>query len=222
MIALFAAEGEEADALVRRLISKTRERGPFRAFSGQFAGKDAVIVQTFPGKAAAAAAVAWALTTYQPQRAFFAGVAGALSPELEQGELLVALDAVHWDVDLTPFGREPGELATGERFIPSDPQLAAMLEEAANARVGRIATGDRFVADPELAEWIRETFHADAVDMEGASALWTARRYHVPMTLLRVISDNALWGADADFASFLVEGSERMASALEQVIAQLP
>ncbi len=221
MILLLAAEGEEAAALLRRLEGRTQVPGPFPAHRGRFAGKEAAVVQTQVGKAAAAAATAWALSAFRVRAALFAGVAGALSPKLKQGDLLVALDAVQWDVDLTPFGREPGELATGERFVPADPRLSALLEEAAGAQVGRVASGDRFVADEALARWIRETFRADAVEMEGAAALWTARRFRVPMALLRVVSDQATAGSDVDFALFLAEGSERMAAALERAVARL-
>lgn len=221
MILLLAAEGEEAAALLRRLEGRARVPGPFPAHRGRFAGVEAVVVQTQVGKAAAAAATAWAIATFRPKAAFFAGVAGALAPELRQGDLLVALDAVQWDVDLTPFGRAPGELATGERFVPADPRLSSLVEEAAGARVGRVASGDRFVADEALARWIRETFRADAVEMEGAAALWTARRLRVPMALLRVVSDQATAGSDVEFALFLAEGSERMASALERAASRL-
>lgn len=221
MILLLAAEGEEAAALLRRLGERARVPGPFPAHRGRFAAKEAVVVQTQVGKAAAAAATAWAIATFRPKAAFFAGVAGALAPELRQGDLLVALDAVQWDVDLTPFGRAPGELATGERFVPADPRLSSLVEEASGARVGRVASGDRFVADEALARWIRETFRADAVEMEGAAALWTARRLRVPMALLRVVSDQATAGSDVEFALFLAEGSERMASALERAASRL-
>ena len=221
MILLLAAEGEEAAALLRRLEKKSAVPGPFPVHRGRFAGKEAAVVQTQVGKAAAAAATAWALTAFRARAAFFAGVAGGLSPELGQGDLLVARDAVQWDVDLTPFGRAPGELATGERFIPADPALVRALVEATGAKTGRVASGDRFVADPALARWIRETFAADAVEMEGAAALWTARRLGVPMALLRVVSDQATAGSDVDFALFLAEGSERMAVALEATVTRL-
>ncbi len=221
MILLLAAEGEEAAALRRRLKDKRRVRGPFPCHRGSFAGKAAVVVETHPGKTPAAAATAWAITAFRPRAAFFAGVAGALAPGLQQGDLLVGLEAVQWDVDLTLFGRKPGELATGERFVPADPGLSKLLARTTGARLGRIASGDRFVADRKLADWIRSTFEADAVEMEGAAALWTARRMGVPMGLLRVVSDLALETAEVAFAVFLLEGSERMANALEQALARL-
>ena len=221
MILRLAAEGVEAEALLARLGRRRRVRGPFRAYIGRFASREAAVVETLVGKAAAAAATAWALDRFAPRAAFFAGVAGALNPELKAGDLLVARDAVQWDVDLTPFGRAPGELATGERFIPADPKLSAVLARAAGGHRGRVASGDRFVNDAELAAWIRATFAADVVEMEGAPALWTARRLGVPMALLRVVSDAASAGSEGDFAAFLAEGSARMAEVLEAAVAAL-
>lgn len=221
MILLLAAEGVEAEALLARLGHRRLVPGPFRAYIGHFAGREAAVVETLVGKAAAAAATAWALARFAPRAAFFAGVAGALAPELTTGDLLVARDAVQWDVDLTPFGRAPGELATGERFIPADAALSRLLVRVAGGRTGRVASGDRFVNDGELAAWIRTTFGADVVEMEGAAALWTARRLGVPMGLVRVVSDAATAGSEGDFAAFLAEGSARMAEVLEAAVAGL-
>ena len=221
MIAVFAAEEVEVRALLARLDEARAVPGPFPAHLGLLSGRPALLVHSGVGKAAAAAAVAWALARHRPKAALFAGLAGALAPELKTGELLVALDAVQWDVDLTAFGRAPGELATGERFLAADPRLVALLEEAGADRVGRVASGDRFVADPELATWIRATFAADAVEMEGAAALWTARRFGVPAALLRAISDAAGKKARLDFETFLIEGSERMAELLARAVARI-
>jgi len=221
VILLLAAEGVEAEALLARLERRRRVRGPFRAFVGRFAGREAAVVETLVGKAAAAAATAWALDRFAPRAAFFAGVAGALAPDLKTGDLLVARDAVQWDVDLTPFGRAPGELATGERFVPADSALTRLLAGVAGGRIGRVASGDRFVADEGLARWIRATFAADVVEMEGAAALWTARRLGVPMALLRVVSDAATAGSEGDFAAFLADGSARMARVLKAAVAAL-
>lgn len=91
------------------------------------------MAETGVGKVAAALAVAHVLTRFRPSESFFLGVAGALDPSLRALDLLLAEKAVQWDVDLTPFGRKPGETAFGVAFFPSDPALLARAEKAALA-----------------------------------------------------------------------------------------
>ena len=143
------------------------------------------------------------------------GVAGALNPALKALDLLLAERAVQWDVDLTPFGRAPGETAFGVRFFPSDPGLLARAEAAARAlgfpfRRGVVATGDRFLADPEEAGRLRTLHGADAVEMEGAAALMVAFRFRHPMALVRMVTDGAGEEAAWDFQAFLKAASRRL------------
>ncbi|MER3480867.1 MAG: hypothetical protein C4327_10410, partial [Meiothermus sp.] len=170
-----------------------------RNFRGRMGAADAEIYLASP-RVAAASAVAYVLARYPVRQAFFLGVAGALDPSLRALDLLLAEEAVQWDVDLTPFGRGPGETAFGRRFFPSDPGLLLRVEQAARAlgypvRRGRVATGDRFLADQREAERIRTLFEASAVEMEGAAALFVAWRFQVPMALVRAVTDGAGEGA---------------------------
>ncbi len=65
---------------------------------------------------------------------------------------------------------------------------------------------------------MRRIFAADAVEMEGAAALWTAKRIGMPMALLRAITDQADHDAPLAFEAFLESASERLATLVELVI----
>ena len=204
MTAFFAAEPEEASALREALGAGEALEAPFPLHRGE----GVLVAETGVGKVAAALAVAHVLTRFRPSESFFLGVAGALDPSLR------ALD-LQWDVDLTPFGRKPGETAFGVAFFPSDPALLARAEKAALAlglpfRRGVVATGDRFLAQREEAERLRALHGADAVEMEGAAALMVAWRFRHPMVLLRVVTDGAGEGAALDFQAFLREAARRL------------
>ena len=219
MTALFAAEPEEAEALKEALGAQELLEAPFPLHRSS----GVLVAQTGVGKAAASSAVAYVLARYPVHRAFFLGVAGALNPSLRALDLLLAEEAVQWDVDLTPFGRSPGETAFGFTFFPSDPGLLLRLEEAACAlgypvRRGRVATGDRFRADPNEAERLRGLFQVDAVEMEGAAALFVAWRFGVPMALVRAVTDGAGAKATGEFARFLREASQRLARVVLRVL----
>ncbi|MCG9894408.1 MAG: 5'-methylthioadenosine/S-adenosylhomocysteine nucleosidase, partial [Fimbriimonadaceae bacterium] len=141
------------------------------------------------------------------------------SPDLKQMDLLIAREAVQWDVDITAFGRAPGEDAEGQRFLPADPELVERLTRAApEARLGRIASGDSFLADRERARLIRQVQEADAVEMEGAAALWAARRFGIRLALLRAISDSGDGSAAESFDVFLPRASARLAEVCRRLI----
>lgn len=224
MIALFAAEGAEAQALRTRLHLQENVDGPWPIHKGDVGRYEVVLIEAGVGKAAAAAAVAYARVRFNPQQAFWVGVAGSLNPELKTLDLVVAQDAVQYDVDITAFGRAPGELATGERYIPADPALTSKVLRTAVAMgvsvfLGRIASADRFLADPKEAEEVRRVFGADAVEMEGAAALWVAKRMGMPMALLRAVTDEAGKEAPMSFETFLEGASERLAALIERVLS---
>ncbi len=211
MTAFFAAEPEEAEALREALAAQETLEAPFPLYQGE----GLLVAETGVGKVAAAMAVAHVLTRFRPSESFFLGVAGALDPSLRALDLLLAERAVQWDVDLTPFGRAPGETALGVRFFPSDPGLLKRAERAAEAlgfpaRRGVVATGDRFLADPKEAERLRALHGADAVEMEGAAALMVAWRFRHPMALVRAVTDGAGDGATGDFQAFLKAASRRL------------
>jgi adenosylhomocysteine nucleosidase len=55
--------------------------------------------------------------------------------------------------------------------------------------------------------------------MEGAAALWTAKRMGMPMVLLRAITDQAGSEAPIAFETFLDSASERLASLVGRVLS---
>lgn len=218
-IALFAAEGTEAQALREKLELHEKMDGPMPIHRGIFAGKEIVLLEAGVGKAAAAATVTYAHTRFNPKFAVWVGVAGALNPAFQPLDLVVAFDAVQYDVDITAFGRKPGELATGERFIRPDPELSHQLYQTAVGLSfpvywGRLASADRFLADPNTAHQVRQIFAADAVEMEGAAALWAARSLGLRMALVRAISDGAGEEANESFEVLLESASARLGALL--------
>jgi 5'-methylthioadenosine/S-adenosylhomocysteine nucleosidase len=185
---------------------------------------DTPIFSTGVGKVAAAAATQRVILEHRPSAIVFVGVAGGLADDLEQLSVIVGRDAAQWDVDITPInGGEPGTLNDGRRFIALHETGAALALEAAqalgyHARLGRVVTGDAFLANAEKAEWLRTNFAADAVEMEGAAALQVAHDHGIPMVLIRVISDSAGGDAALTYSEFLPRACERAALVTEHFL----
>lgn len=194
MTIIFAPEGQAAQTFGQVLHLENSLDGPWVIHGGQVGRYKVVLLEAGVGKVAAAAAVAYARQRFNPNQAFWVGVAQVLSPELKPLDLLVAQDAVQYDVDFTALARAPGELATGEQFVAADAVLSLRVLRAAQAldlpvKAGRIATADRLLADSGEVARVRETFSADAADMEGAAALWSAKKTGMPLALVRVVGD---------------------------------
>ncbi len=204
-IIILAAMGSETAALTRVL-------------------PDIPIIGTGVGKVAAASATTKAILEYRPSGIVFVGVAGGLSPDLAQLSVLVAKDALQWDVDLTPInGGQLGTLNDGRGAIATHTQGTALALEAArelgyHSRLGRVVTGDAFLANSQKSLWLQQTFMADAVEMEGAAALQVADDFNVPMVLIRVISDSANDEAALTYSDFLPKAAERAALVTEHFL----
>ncbi len=183
------------------------------------------ILGTGVGKVAAAMNTQRAITEHQPNALVFVGVAGGLG-DVARLDVIVAKDAVQWDVDITAInGGEVGTLNNGQRFLPlesygSNLAYQASLELGYPTRLGRVASGDSFVADPTRSAWIKDTFQADAVEMEGAAALQVALENNIPMVLIRVISDGAGDDAPMSFTDFLEAAAERAAKVVAAFLPQ--
>ena len=136
------------------------------------------------------------------EKLLFSGVAGAISPELNIGDLIIADGLCQHDLDITAFGHPYGYVPEGEVCIPTDVTLRNIAKEVASDKdlklvEGIIATGDQFVANPERKDWIGETFKAHALEMEGASVAVVCSSLDIPFFILRAISDSA--DMDASF-----------------------
>jgi adenosylhomocysteine nucleosidase len=55
--------------------------------------------------------------------------------------------------------------------------------------------------------------------MEGAAALWAAKRMGMPMALVRAITDQAGSEAPIAFETFLESASERLAALIGRVLS---
>ena len=85
-------------------------------------------------------------------------------------------------------------------------------------RVGRIATGDRFVCDAAEKEDIFARTGALCTEMEGCAVAHTATLATVPFVVLRAISDMANGDAKVDFPAFLERAGETSAAVVREMI----
>ena len=216
-IAIMGAMPEEIEPLLAKVENvKKIEYANNSYYEATYKGKELVIAYSKIGKVFASLTATILLEKFACDTLLFSGVAGAISPDLNIGDLIIADGLCQHDLDIVAFGHPYGYVPEGEVCIPTDVNLRNIAKEVAKKRdltlkEGVIATGDQFVANSERKEWILNTFNADALEMEGASVAVICNALNVPFFVLRAISDTANDDAGVDFDEFMV-GSAKISA----------
>lgn len=208
-IAIMGAMPEEVEPIVSKLDDvKQTVYGANTYYEGSYNGQEVVVAYSKIGKVFATLTATMLIEKFGCDRLLFSGVAGAISSDLNIGDLIIADGLCQHDLDITAFGHPFGYVPEGEVCISTDVSLRNTAKEVARSKgltlkEGVIATGDQFVANPERKDWIGDTFKADALEMEGASVAVVCSALEVPFFILRAISDSADMDASFNFDEFL-------------------
>jgi adenosylhomocysteine nucleosidase len=156
------------------------------------------VVLTGIGKVSAAVAVSAAIADRRPSSVLNVGTAGALHDGLE-GVHRIGRVLEH-DVDHAALSALIGEPVSGEVVLDEREPIV-------------LATGDAFVADPEVRRAL--AIRAHLVDMEGYAVARACEASGVPCQMLKVVSDTA----SHDAARSWVEEADRHARAIAAAVA---
>lgn len=208
-IAIMGAMPEEIEPIIDKLDDvQTSVYGDNKYYEGSYHGQEVVVAYSKIGKVFATLTAATLIEKFGCDMLLFSGVAGAISDELKIGDLIIANGLCQHDLDITAFGHPFGYVPEGKVFIPTDAVLRDIAKKVAKqkgltVKEGIIATGDQFIADTGRKEWIKSTFKADSLEMEGASVAVVCNALNVPFFILRAISDSADMDASFNFDEFL-------------------
>jgi 5'-methylthioadenosine/S-adenosylhomocysteine nucleosidase len=111
---------------------------------------DAVVVQCGIGKVNAAMCAQIMCSVFGVTHLVNTGVAGSLCNELDIGDILVSVDAMHHDFDCSPVGYVPGKIPGLDVLaFPADEKLSVLAFEAAEQVNPGLTVHDfRMVAGP--------------------------------------------------------------------------
>jgi len=229
-LGIIGAMTVEVDTLKQQMCGvSVTERAGMAFYEGTLEGLPAVVVQCGVGKVNAALCVQILCDCFSVTHVVNTGVAGSLCAELDIGDLLISRDAMYHDFDCSVInpnyavGQVPG---LSVRKFPADEQLTALAYRAAeqvhagHSRIGRVASGDQFVASKAQKEKIVEDTQALCTEMEGAAIAHAAWRNAVPFVVIRAISDKADDSAEMDYPTFEAIAAARCA-AVTQTLARL-
>ncbi len=183
MIALLAAMREELIGVQKRMVVKeTLVQHGWRLFRGEYKKKEILLVQTGVGREKAEVATDFVLERYPISTLISFGFAGALSPTLRVGDVVLCLK-LH-----CKSNQNAGSLdASAHSLLPLATQAAQ--ETALCLHMGDNVTVDELVTQPEEKQTLGQTFRALTVDMES---YWVARAVsarQIPFWGVRAISD---------------------------------
>ncbi len=123
------------------------------------------------------------------------GLSGGISG-VARGDICVCNRFLEHDFDLTGIGYRPCEKPGQAYVYKADERLTELiLSRIPGAAVGTAATGDCFVSDASLREFLKNEFGAACCDMETAAIAYVCEYAGIPFACVRRISDDA--GADA-------------------------
>ena len=228
-LGIIGAMRQEIETLLAAMTEREEEeRGGSTYYSGLLRGLPVVVVQCGVGKVNAALSAQILCDCFGVTHLVNTGIAGSLNPKLDIGDLVVSTDAIYHDFDCTPFGyppcRVPGMDADAFPADRSLMELALSAAEAVNpghCALGRIASGDQFIASPERKDRIVSLTGAVCTEMEGAAIAHAACRNGVPFVILRAISDKADDSAQMDYPTFERIAAHRCAEVTMLLAQQL-
>jgi len=227
-IAIMGAMPEEITPILEMVGDyTTTEYAGNKYYEAKYHGVDLVIAYSKIGKVFSTLTATTMCEHFKATKLLFSGVAGAISPSLRVGDLIVATKLSQHDLDITAFGHPFGYVPEGSVFVEADKELISLSKEVAlemgkDIVEGVIATGDQFVANEERKNWIGETFGADALEMEGGSVAVVCDALDVPFFILRSISDAADMDASFSFDEFLetsaVESAQFVMKMVDKIV----
>lgn len=224
MIGLLGAMDAEVSRLREELHDRREQTvGGVTVWRGRLGAHPVALAQSGVGKVNAALATA-ALASLGVEAIVFTGLAGGIAPEVAVGDIVVASDLVQHDVDVTALGFPPGVLLGEPLSWPTDPAwreraVRAAGSTGARVHVGRIASGDQFIASAERVRELRQRFGCLAAEMEGAATALAATKLGVPFVVVRIVSDSADGEAHVDFPAFLAQAAERSLECVSAILS---
>ena len=219
----------EVETLLEKMENVTMTKHAWSEYyEGKLEGVDVVVVQCGVGKVNAAMCAQILCSCYGVTHLVNTGIAGSLCAGLDIGDLVVSRDAMYHDFDCNAFGYPSGKVPGMDVIaFPADETMIGYAFDAAEAvnpghtKIGRVASGDQFVAEKALKERIIAVTQGLCTEMEGAAIAQTAYRNAVPFVILRAISDKADDSAEMDYPTFERIAAHRCAEVTCRLTAQL-
>lgn len=230
IIGIIGAMDVEVDALKKEMENKTvTVKAGMEFCQGILKGQNVVIVRSGIGKVNAAVCTQILVDVFHITRVINTGIAGSLNAGIDIGDVVIATDLVHHDMDATNFGYPLGQIPQLDVFaFESDKEISEIAAKAcleANPDIhvfrGRIVSGDQFISNKEVKNRITDNFEAYCTEMEGAAIAQTAYLNKIPFAVIRAISDKSDDSATMDYPTFEAEAAQHSVNLVNKLMEAL-
>ncbi len=227
---IIVAEPEEYEAMEQVVKIEKRNRIYELTFAeGKIKDKSCVVVKCGIGKVNAARATQLLIDEYKPEYIIDVGVAGALNPNLQIGDIVIGNCLVQHDFDITAFGHTKGYITGIGDKIYADDILIQKLDEAIKNKEdrkykiqkGTIASGDIFCTKVEMKDKIYAKFNAQCVEMEGAAVAQVCYLCNVPFMVIRSISDTPNGKNNKTYEQCIKPAAERCSNIIRELAEEM-
>lgn len=219
---VFAME-EELDALRKYIsIDEVERIYDLKFFCGTYQDFEIILVESGVGKVNASRATQIMIDKMEVDYIFNIGVAGGIDSGLEVCDIIIGEELVQYDFDISIFNHKLGYIPKVGDSIKSDQRLLSLAKKVIKGgKCGIIASGDKFLTDIKLGEFIKNEFGALAVEMEGASVAQTAYLSGIPFLIIRSISDVLNNNNKIMYEEFLNKSCDVVAVSLLKIIESI-
>ncbi|TJY43288.1 5'-methylthioadenosine/adenosylhomocysteine nucleosidase [Cohnella pontilimi] len=221
---------EQEIALLRQELQseETLHHAGITYHVGLFHGRKTVLCKSGVGKVNAAVCTQVLIDRFGVDAVIFTGVAGALDPSLEIGDIVISRSSVQHDMDVTALGFARGVIPYQDTSeFPSHPDLIRVAKEAGErvfpgrCVIGKVLSGDQFIAGRDLVRRLHEELQGTCTEMEGASVAQVCHMNGIPHVIIRSMSDKADGSAHVNFEEFTVESANRSFAIVNDMIQRL-
>ncbi len=185
-VAILAALSQEVRPFLRRVQARRLSRLELPAWEFFYKGKKGVAAVSGMGERAAKRAAAWLVERYNPQTLISVGFAGALTPDLPPGALVVGESFWRFEPEKDELGElaaPPGPAAPGD--------LAERIRQAGLAAFpGTIVTAPVIIHKANQGKALLH-MPRPVLDMETHALAQVAQKSHLPFVALRAVTDAA-------------------------------
>src|SRR5690625_4332163 len=193
---------------------------------GEIENKDVVLLKSGIGKVNAAMATTILMERFEPSYVINTGSAGGFSSDLEVGDIVIANEVVHHDVDVTAFDYTYGQVPNMPSTYKADESLIKKAKTALDTlhirnKIGLLGTADSFMSDDATISSVKNKFPTMiAAEMEGAAIAQVCYQYEIPFIIIRSISDIAGKESPISFNKFLQLAAKNATKIIQHFISQ--
>jgi len=223
-----SAMQEEIQSLIHQMENRvTYTKGKRKYYTGTLFNREVVLVFSRWGKVASATTATQLINDFNLRELIFTGVAGAVSPILNIGDIVIGKGLVQHDMNAFPLYKSFEIPLLHKTFfitnsdnrkkmhsacdtfikahtsvIPKE-DLETLHIVAPKVLIGDIASGDQFVSTKAQVDFLNSNLKTVlCTEMEGASVAQVCYEYDMPFSIIRIISDNANSNSSVDFPVF--------------------